>query len=371
MTSEAVIESLYEAVLDPAQWPRAMAGVAALFGSSSVGMWHGDCRGAVRQIQHHGFAPEAGDLYSRYYNAIDPGLRLLLDCPAGDWQTGPDLLHPQRSPSPEYVHDFAKPHGVRWAAGARLFGDASGTGFVIVQRPETMEPFGRDSEQRFLQLRPHLQRAALLQRELFAAGAQVSLLQAAIDQLATPMMVVAPDAELLRANATAERLLRSGRLSVAGGRLSSPDPQVADRLRAACGAACGVRGRTRTGALVPLTHRSQSAGAAFVVPLSEPQALTADWRRPLALVVVIDTELPCAGAQALWMSLFALSAAEAQVLALFVEGLTPAEIAERRATSVHTARSQLKSVMLKTGTRRQAQLMKLALSVAQFRQPSC
>ena len=55
-------------------------------------------------------------------------------------------------------------------------------------------------------------------------------------------------------------------------------------------------------------------------------------------------------------ALFDLTAAEARVARAIAEGLTPAEIAQRHNVSRETVRSQLKRVLLKTSTNRQAEL---------------
>jgi len=57
--------------------------------------------------------------------------------------------------------------------------------------------------------------------------------------------------------------------------------------------------------------------------------------------------------------IYGLTWAEAEVLAGLVNGLSVKKIAQARHVSVNTARAQLKSVMSKTGTNRQVDLIRL------------
>jgi DNA-binding CsgD family transcriptional regulator len=54
-----------------------------------------------------------------------------------------------------------------------------------------------------------------------------------------------------------------------------------------------------------------------------------------------------------------LTPAEAAVMSMINAGYTLAEIADSRGTSVHTVRNQVKAALLKTGSRRQADLSRL------------
>src|SRR5262245_8911248 len=62
--------------------------------------------------------------------------------------------------------------------------------------------------------------------------------------------------------------------------------------------------------------------------------------------------------------LFALTAAEARVLALLLDDCRPREIADELQISITTVRSHLQALFAKTGTRRQSELVALAWSAA-------
>jgi DNA-binding CsgD family transcriptional regulator len=57
--------------------------------------------------------------------------------------------------------------------------------------------------------------------------------------------------------------------------------------------------------------------------------------------------------------LFGLTAAEARVLGEFLDGSPPSDIAAKHGTSMATVRSQISSILAKTGTKGQAELLLL------------
>jgi DNA-binding CsgD family transcriptional regulator len=63
-------------------------------------------------------------------------------------------------------------------------------------------------------------------------------------------------------------------------------------------------------------------------------------------------------------SIFSLTQAEASILELLAEGLTNAQISERRAKSVETVNSQVKSILEKTQSANRTQLIRLATNIS-------
>jgi len=82
-----------------------------------------------------------------------------------------------------------------------------------------------------------------------------------------------------------------------------------------------------------------------------------------ALVFVSDPGAVPQSRGTLMRSLYGLTPAEARVADLLLQGLDSGEAADRLALTLGTVRLQTKRVMAKTGTRRQAELMKLGLSL--------
>lgn len=84
--------------------------------------------------------------------------------------------------------------------------------------------------------------------------------------------------------------------------------------------------------------------------------------KAFAAVFIVDIESEVHIDEYLIAQLLGLTAAEARSAAAVARGMSPAEIARAFNVSIHTARSQLKSVFRKTGTSSQSQLGRLILS---------
>ena|SRR5258708_5993635 len=80
-----------------------------------------------------------------------------------------------------------------------------------------------------------------------------------------------------------------------------------------------------------------------------------------AVVFISDPEAAEEPQETLLQRLYGLSGAEAGVAALLIQGKTPQEIQEELAISRNTVKTQLKNIFEKTGTRRQAELVRLLL----------
>ncbi|MBL4810859.1 MAG: helix-turn-helix transcriptional regulator [Rhodobacteraceae bacterium] len=82
-----------------------------------------------------------------------------------------------------------------------------------------------------------------------------------------------------------------------------------------------------------------------------------------AYILIVTSELAWpSGFTELLRGAFDLTPAEAEVMRALAEGHSPAEIARARARSIETIRAQLKTVMSKTETRSQSELVRLTLS---------
>lgn len=91
--------------------------------------------------------------------------------------------------------------------------------------------------------------------------------------------------------------------------------------------------------------------------------------RPLALIYFNGAFSQWEVNKVTLTQLWGLTDAEANVAVKVAQGLAPQDIAEAAECSVHTIRTQLKSVFRKTGTSRQNELATLVLGSSAARRP--
>jgi DNA-binding CsgD family transcriptional regulator len=231
-------------------------------------------------------------------------------------------------------------------------------------RTEANGPFSNDECQRLGLVLPHIRRAVELQTRIGMADARQRLSTEILDALGHPAFILDGGCRILHANAAGDALLADGTLLTGlGGYLSARSPPVAEEIAAA----------TR------LTENIASpSGITRPSPWVSLASITADWHgiqffrlspawvlnpsRAVAVLAIIRRRSTATiPSVEVIRQRFALTVSEAALASLLATGKSLSEIAANKRVSVETARTQLKSVFRKTGTRRQADLIRLLM----------
>jgi DNA-binding CsgD family transcriptional regulator len=176
----------------------------------------------------------------------------------------------------------------------------------------------------------------------------------ALNALGTGIAILDARAQILLANATAARILAHGCIF----RTSSPlsvslhDARSNEAFRKALSAA----GLGTSAALQLRDRRATAVVSAILLPLPRSPDY-ARRRSPMVLLamneLIRSEEIPHR-----WLAqMFGLTRAESSITSWLVSGRSIDEYAQYRGISLETARSQLKTVLSKTGMSRQAQLV--------------
>jgi DNA-binding CsgD family transcriptional regulator len=108
-----------------------------------------------------------------------------------------------------------------------------------------------------------------------------------------------------------------------------------------------------------LTRPSGRADLGIVVRAVPTSAWSEGQSSPAIALFISDPEQQFCTSQNTLVELFNLSPAEAALALLLTRGLTLADASDELNISQHTARAQLKSIFLKSGVTRQAELIRL------------
>ncbi len=200
----------------------------------------------------------------------------------------------------------------------------------------------------------------LFDRQLMAQAQIASLATAALEQLGRGVVLVGKAGQVYHANRLAREICAAGDgLALCEGRLTGTQSPDAARLAAAL-------------------RRAQYGGATELLRLARPSG-----RRPLSVLVTamgptrgIAAQPQRDGGAVVWicmperidapacsrlMQSYGLTAAEAGLLHLLLSGCDLAGSSRQLGISVTTARTHLRSVLAKTGTHRQSELVRLSL----------
>jgi len=182
-------------------------------------------------------------------------------------------------------------------------------------------------------------------------------LEAVLHSLRPGVALIDESGDVVSVNRTLETVLGAAdQLVVRRGRIAAVLASENAKLQAAIVHCAGSADDRSVARDIPVWGSRGSAPLIVsVCPVREPDE-TAGVNRPV-LVVVIDTA-PSVGLDDRFLrDAFQLTDAEALVAKRLVGGDTLSDIAETKGITLHTARSQLKSVMSKLGVSRQSELV--------------
>ena len=214
------------------------------------------------------------------------------------------------------------------------------------------------------QLLPHLRNAVLLHRKLHRLQALAASALAALDRVPTGIVLLTRSGLVMHANQRAHELvhstaaLRFGPSGALQGSSAAATGSLQRLIREAVGTATG-KGLSPGGAL-RLTGRTGRRLHVLVTPLpletapfGEGAAAALFCSDPNAAVGTVARQLE---------ALFDMTPAEARLTEALVHGQSLGEYAEARGVTLSTVRTQLKAATAKTGTRRQADLVRVVLT---------
>ena len=358
-----VIGSFYEAALDPSLWTGLAPQVAAAFDASSAVLKTYDAAGALDLLEvtdNFGHAPKDEALVD-YWHRNDLWVERSAAYGAGRVVVGHELVPASELEETGYYRDWLRPLAIHDLVGG-VVELGGGLGVLGVHRDRTEAAFGAREARTAAILLPHLERALKIQARLSPVARQAT--SAALEQSGVAVLVVDGSNHLiLYLNTAAEHLLaHTPELYVTGGRLAARDPLSETRLAIALSRALATAqgGPQTPPSAVALPRPERAPLILTAAPLPARISMRG---APGVLVLLRDPETSSPRAGVL-QELFGLTQTEAGVAAALCRGASLSKVAAELRIRLSTVRTHLKSVMLKTNTRRQAELVALMFSAA-------
>jgi DNA-binding CsgD family transcriptional regulator len=188
-----------------------------------------------------------------------------------------------------------------------------------------------------------------------------------LDQMPVGVLLVDGSGRVVWMNRNAQALIRSGDgITLCDGRpaaTSAGKRTALDRLIERAVAASS-EGATRDPETIALRRPSEAHPLVVVVrPVDRPSGSRAKYAAR-AVIFLSDTHHDLRASRERLQNLFKLTPAESQLVSLLAAGHSLQTAASQLAITNESARTYLKHVFEKTGTRRQAELVRLALAAA-------
>lgn len=365
-----LIGDIYDAALDAELWPRALEGVCGFVGASMANIFWQDVIGkAAKSFFEWGHDPRYTELYLGTYARMNPLFPAIYSIPVGRVFRLSDVLSFDELRETRIYKEWLQPQGYIDFVGSQL--DKSGASCVMttVMRHERDGFVDDDAVSRMSLIAPHVRRAAVIGNVIGLRTCEAATLADTLDGLAAGILLVDGAGRVTHTNASGRAMLDDGAiLSGHGGRLVARDPDCDQALREVFAAADGGDAAVGTkGVVVSMVTPDGQRYVAHVLPLTAGARRRAGSTYDAAAAVFVHEavleapSMPDALAKA-----YKLTAMELRVLLGIVEVGGGPSVADELGISETTVRSHLRHVYEKTGTNRQADLVKL---VAAFESP--
>jgi len=362
---DRVVANIYDAASGRMPWNAAMGplvDVFKLWGVQTLGI---DKRTGTLMFSHEtGPAPPQATIdYIRKYHSLNPRVAPSLALKVGEWLHDHewfDDAYVARSP---FYQEFLIPHGGRYLSGTKIIEDEHSLVLLGAMRGFGSRPLDANEMEVLERLRLHLTHAMEIYLHLRKAYAENNAARQLLNRFHYPMLLVDDHCGIRFHNDIAKASIANSPYFVErGGALRCRDPANDVRLMLALRelklSDLGSPGTLPTRKFVRIEAIGHAAPAAiFAVAIRPQAAMGAFGHLPLALLILHEPGRDSALDPFIVGEMFDLTPAEARVAVALTKGLAPKQIASLTGISVATIRSQMKSIFLKTGATRQADLV--------------
>lgn len=259
-------------------------------------------------------------------------------------------------------------YGIRYRAGALLNKDQVNQDRFALQFSRSAGPLSKAHFDRAALLMPHIAKALNISRPTKQLADQFRSVADCIDMLVIGVCILDANGRIVHCNHEFRRQAES--YPIYG---KDPAGRLVMRKSGSNGALAELRGdlsnhgrfgaRPRKEAIVCMVDDKPHTLCVEVAPLT----CANEFGEPKLnghIIYSMDTGSFYAINGEMVASMFSLTQAEAAVLEMVAEGLTNIQIPERRAKSVETINSQVKSILEKTRSANRTQLIRLATNIS-------
>jgi DNA-binding NarL/FixJ family response regulator len=371
LSMATVVSGLYAAAAGRQDWKFALDAVADLLELLVVQVLGIDSRNGQLRFSSVGgpVDPQAALDYFRHYSTIDPRTPLALATPPEQWMHCHEHIDERIVARHEFFQQFLLPYGGRYVSATKLIVDGDLQFFIGLSRGRQSVPFGPTELPLLDELKLHFTEAFRNLVHLRHSFAELGMARELLGPFFQPMLMVDETGSLWHRNEAAIRLLAASKpLIEVQGYLRCSHAAAQSRLSEAIHevllAASQGAGLSRRAVVLP--SEAGQRMIAFVSAMRPETALGAFGTRARALVIVHDSTTADDLAVPRPMILaecFGLTPAEARVATQIARGLTVKDIARRSGAALSTVRTQLASVMQKAEVDRQAELVRVLLTL--------
>ncbi|HVT56660.1 MAG TPA: helix-turn-helix transcriptional regulator [Xanthobacteraceae bacterium] len=352
-----LIDEICTAALDPERWLRVLERLAQSFGCSAVYLAKDSYAMTEGAFLSSGTDPVFARHYADYYAARNVLWPRIQKQPLGKILTDRILMPRSEFRRSEFFNDFLSPQDAEeLLLSVALMEEDAGTTFVL-SRPERFGSWQPKQMRMLAALRPHLRHALLANQYIGGLRIVNDFASEALYGLGYGLISVDAQARVVFANRTAEALLGdSSALRIERRRLAARRPTDTAALRrlVACAAHEGGDGS------IVIRREERPSLMIIILPLkARPSSFLPT--REGAVILIKDLERTAAPRLTAFTQYFGLTPAQTALAQEIARGRSVAAAGTHLGVSYATVRTHLLQIFQKTGTSRQAELVRLML----------
>lgn len=354
--ADKLIGQFYDGILQPENWFQAAEALRGLFDASVA---HILCWDAEHSVDRLAVVTEYGlslrHDYGQHFGQIDPRLRHASHAPVGEIFVCHEHFSESFVQHDEFYQDFLLPRVGRYSIGTTVMRNPEYEVQLGITRAADAGKFGVSEQHVLAGLLPHLEKALSLTLAAAREKARCALNSVAMDVSHFGMVALSAEGVVLFANQRAETTLRLGKaLRVKDGQLRAmvlaDDRQLHEAIRLVAttrlprNLTLGEIGCQLSVTLIAGSESSASAGFFFCTD-----------------VIAIMTEQGCKRLATVrqLMEFFGYTPAEARLARGLAQGESLESYADAQGVKRTTVRTQLQSVLSKSGVGTQKDLVRL------------
>jgi DNA-binding CsgD family transcriptional regulator len=357
-----LIGAVYDASIDPSRWPDALAHAGRFLDCKFAVIGAADfLRQDLSFVYQWGYEPEDWQSYMESYHHKNPANAMAFRTHVGQVMTMANVPIYEQYITSEFFTEWASPLGIVDAIQATLDKTASAIALLNCIRHKNAGLATTAELRRMGLIYPHFRRAVLIGKLLDLRRLQTAAFAEAIDGLSTGVFLVSSLGELVHANRSGQAMLDAeDPLKLVRGTLIATDMGVQSELRETFAAAMEGDAAIHNGGIALPISTEGGNFIAHVLPLTAgARRQTGKYCSAAAALFMRRAEIDLPAAINAAAHLYGFTPAEERVLRAVIEvgGVEP--VAAMLGASRSTVKTHLEHLFEKTGTGRQAELVKL------------
>ncbi|WP_298874601.1 helix-turn-helix transcriptional regulator [uncultured Bradyrhizobium sp.] len=357
---QELIESIYDAGLNPGLWSDVVVMLNGFFGSRACGLISKDKVSKSGATHYYcGVDPHFIQLYADEYAQHDPLARLPR---YGEVRNIPDLVNFDEYRRGRFYQEWLRPQGSADVANVVLDQANSSCPILLTVIPGR-EMLDAKMRARMQLVVPHASRALMINRAIEQKQQRAMALADVVDRLSAGVILLDAACNIVHSNPAAVAILKTDDvLRSVNGRLLARTPDANAALRNVFRDEAEVVAAAAAGRSIQLTASDGSHHIAHVIALPSllREGIAGRAGGAIGALFVWKAQLDARACTGLIDRTFGLTPAELRVLQCIIEVGGVPETAAALGIAETTVKTHLHRVFAKTGVSRQAELVKLA-----------